>query len=377
MKTEVVVNMSREDKHLLHRIAELKEIVRRKYKRFKTGIVETEKSLEKQYKPIINEIKNVDFKTKTLNIKKENNIPNFKSETLPIKTYKQPFDYDTYETPNITKNENIKTRELIDTYSLTDEVNLPHTSSQFNVNVESLDPDDVYETSDNEEQEQVSAVSKALGTPEGISEASQFITTNFNHPITQKYMLKLMKDVGGSKASIDHLYGPRFEKDVLMVGNKPIEFDSDGSIIVGGTSYRPTKGLYELLFKRLPDEEEYNESDLKAYRDLLLNTSAHKKNYKFNERINRNNSLKYKQIIEDLFPKQYYGKGMLTKTLGKTELIYWNDPNELVNRLRLLVASTLSGNTSHRNEILSIIEELREGNYIKGSGNALFRSLLK
>lgn len=44
--------------------------------------------------------------------------------------------------------------------------------------------------------------------------------------------------------------------------------------------------------------------------------------------------------------------------------VYWNEPNELVQRLRLLIASTQAGSNSHSNEIASIVEELRESNII-------------
>lgn len=43
---------------------------------------------------------------------------------------------------------------------------------------------------------------------------------------------------------------------------------------------------------------------------------------------------------------------------------YFDDPNELCERLRLLVSSRSAGNTNHMQEINSIIEELRELNYI-------------
>jgi len=43
--------------------------------------------------------------------------------------------------------------------------------------------------------------------------------------------------------------------------------------------------------------------------------------------------------------------------------VYWGDPNKLVNRLRLLDASH-RGNNAHDNEMLSIIEELREAGLI-------------
>ena len=43
---------------------------------------------------------------------------------------------------------------------------------------------------------------------------------------------------------------------------------------------------------------------------------------------------------------------------------YWDDPNELCERLKLLLASKSAGNTNHDQEINSIIEELKERNII-------------
>ena len=43
---------------------------------------------------------------------------------------------------------------------------------------------------------------------------------------------------------------------------------------------------------------------------------------------------------------------------------YWDDSNELVDRLRLLVAERSAGNNNHDNEIMAIIEELREAKVI-------------
>jgi hypothetical protein len=47
------------------------------------------------------------------------------------------------------------------------------------------------------------------------------------------------------------------------------------------------------------------------------------------------------------------------------DYIYWNDPNELVERLQLLRASKRAGNTGLVNEIANIEEELREEGYIR------------
>ena len=58
-----------------------------------------------------------------------------------------------------------------------------------------------------------------------------------------------------------------------------------------------------------------------------------------------------------------YGQGLtdyMTHNNKKIEYVYYNDPNEIVSRLKLLVASQAAGNTSHSNEIVLIIEELKE-----------------
>lgn len=44
---------------------------------------------------------------------------------------------------------------------------------------------------------------------------------------------------------------------------------------------------------------------------------------------------------------------------------YYDDPNELCDRLRLLIASKQAGNSNHDQEINSIVEELRENNIIE------------
>jgi len=54
------------------------------------------------------------------------------------------------------------------------------------------------------------------------------------------------------------------------------------------------------------------------------------------------------------------GFGYMTLQKSNPNYVYRNDVNELVERLEILVASKGAGNTSHNNEIFSILEELRE-----------------
>lgn len=61
------------------------------------------------------------------------------------------------------------------------------------------------------------------------------------------------------------------------------------------------------------------------------------------------------------------GEGLEKEFIPYTENIayeYYDDPNEICERLRLLVMSKASGNSNHNQEINSIIEELREADII-------------
>jgi len=66
--------------------------------------------------------------------------------------------------------------------------------------------------------------------------------------------------------------------------------------------------------------------------------------------IDLNNTTSFKQ----------QGASLYKEVMPNTQLIYYDDPNELVTRLNLLVSSQNAGNTGVNNEIISILEELRE-----------------
>ncbi|XP_050065082.1 uncharacterized protein LOC126554007 [Aphis gossypii] len=63
-------------------------------------------------------------------------------------------------------------------------------------------------------------------------------------------------------------------------------------------------------------------------------------------------------------PKVKRGSGLYKDVIPQTQLVYYDDPNELVTRLNLLTSSQNVGNTGVNNEIISILEELRERNII-------------
>jgi hypothetical protein len=65
-----------------------------------------------------------------------------------------------------------------------------------------------------------------------------------------------------------------------------------------------------------------------------------------------------------LSPTTKKGSGLYKDVIPQTQLVYYDDPNELVTRLNLITSSQIVGNTGVNNEIISILEELRERNII-------------
>jgi hypothetical protein len=190
--------------------------------------------------------------------------------------------------------------------------------------------------------------------------------------LPRKYINDMIKDV---QDIFDHKYGVRYDpsSESFKVGNSKLSIVNQ-DLIIQKKTYKGTKGLYELLFKKAPNNN-YTPDDLKQYKEIILKTNAHKRYYQANQQIDGSKLAKYKNIIAPLFlttreqeeeQQSTSGQG-LSKEVNKNaiDLIYWDDPNELVERLHLLIASQAAGNFNHRNEIISIIEELREANIIE------------
>lgn len=187
---------------------------------------------------------------------------------------------------------------------------------------------------------------------------------------------------------VSSVYGLRTHNGSLQMGNDKVTVQDDKKAghykyCVRTKKFTVTPGLTSLLIEENP--KYYTDTDLKAYKDMLSYTNAHKKNFTERGAIQRDSkSTKYNKIIKQIFPDRrnrtpVHGKGagMLLKKEKKPQMdykiamkntkinyTYWDDPNELVDRLRLLLASTSAGHTGHNNEIISIIEELREAKIV-------------
>ena len=180
-----------------------------------------------------------------------------------------------------------------------------------------------------------------------------------------------------NEKDLDKLFGVRKINNKYFLGKKEI-FIRDGKILVGENKYDKTDGLIELIFKRAPKIDLITIDDGTAYTDILLLTHVYKTKFEEDGEIFNYNSKKLREIIIPLITgqkKRFVKKTGAGNVLPRfkvarrypslTNYVYWDDPNELVDRLRLLIAEKSAGNNAHINEIHSIIEELKEGGYIK------------
>lgn len=167
-----------------------------------------------------------------------------------------------------------------------------------------------------------------------------------------------------SKAS-DTQYGVRRSGSSLKIGKYVVKFHKT-KLRIRSKDFPVTTGLLDLLFYKKPPSG-YTTADLQNYKDILFLTDAHKKFFEKDMLVRSSKrSYKYTNIISPLMKS---GSGIdtdfMTVNSNPIDYTYWDNPNELVDRLRLLVSSSSAGHTGHNNEIISIIEELREANIIE------------
>lgn len=186
----------------------------------------------------------------------------------------------------------------------------------------------------------------------------------------QVYIDGLLTDTTGD---YDTTTGVKYDSltNKFMLGKSLFEID-EKEILIDGIRYKGTAGLFELIFKSRPTG--YTKRDELSYKDILNRTSVHRRNHNPQGQVKGSRSYKYINIIQPLTfrhraasAREPLGHGLPNSLIvddKPLQYVYWDDINELVDRLRLLTASKQAGNTSHNNEIVSILEELREAGVI-------------
>ena len=171
----------------------------------------------------------------------------------------------------------------------------------------------------------------------------------------------------------DKTFGVRKEGDHHYTGNKHVIITEDDDIVIkeSGDRFLGTHGLWRLITLKNPEEDSYDKDDYKNYERLMMKTNAiHRGNNPNNPLPKSSKSGKWKTILGPIWHNREYHE-------GKGIIIMPSDPNALLERLDLLLASQKAGHTGVGNELVSICDELKRQGVLDTEAYKKLNSIIK
>ena len=161
----------------------------------------------------------------------------------------------------------------------------------------------------------------------------------------------------------DKTFGIRKEEGHHYIGNKHVIIDNNDIVIKeNGERFEGTPGLLDLITSINP--KKYTDQDYDNYHDLMIMTNAlHRYNDEDNPNPKSSRSYKWVDILSPIWFRKKRGLYKPPKKKegyeGEGVVVIPSDPNALLERLDLLLASQEAGHTGVRNELVSICDELK------------------
>ena len=194
-----------------------------------------------------------------------------------------------------------------------------------------------------------------------------------------------------TKKDIDKFYGINAEDGKFKIGNKFITIEKD-NIIIDDKTFEGTPGLWRLITLKNP--ENYTEEDLSKYQQLvLLTNTAYRNNDPSQNYPKQSRGYKWKNIIKPIWKaikKQEKAEDEYKEfeepdepqpgtsgVIPGSGLFLSSDPNALIDRFDLLFSSKKAGHTGVRNEIISILDELKRQKVINVNEYKKLNSIIK
>ena len=153
----------------------------------------------------------------------------------------------------------------------------------------------------------------------------------------------------------DKILGIRNVEGIYYIGNKQATI-VDNNILIGDEKFKGTPGLWELLMSKNPDN--FTENDYVEYEKLMIKTNALHKNYNPNNPYPRSSRSDKWYLVSQIWANREYTKKKEGYE-GEGVVVIPSNPNALLERLDLLLASQEAGHTGVRNELVSICDELK------------------
>ena len=183
-----------------------------------------------------------------------------------------------------------------------------------------------------------------------------------------------------TKKNIDLTFGLYAKDGKFKIGSEFVNIE-DNDIKVNNIIFEGTPGFWELVTSKDPKPENYTEEDLDKYKRLvILTNTAFRDNDSNDNNPKSSRSPKWKNIISVIWEqikKQKEEDDPQPSTSGTGLKILPSDPNALIDRFDLLFSSKKAGHTGVRNEIVSILDELKRQGVLKTNEYKKLNSLIK
>lgn len=334
--------MSNKTKQLKLSLVQARKTIAKKFRKLHNERVDRERDLEEKFAPITNSINKLIDTKKLLSSEgnrknNDNAIENDHILDVPIgeRVLDNPYvendefiDVDNNQNDDITRPENISLPDSSDD-EMVDIIpnNANEQTRAAKRRVTDIDPDQNQNKRSHDDLEAIDAARRRAEMRR--SKKKQQLDS-----------LRELRNVGMKKLKQKKNNEPvpraTKQKQVIM---SPEDYDADGNF----TGYASKRRKVSI------DPEKLRKMRKKSRKKLLLQL----------ERLQRTRLARNRSTT--------YGLGLEKEFIPYTQNIvyeYFDDPNELCDRLKLLVASKKAGNSNHDQEINSIIQELRELNII-------------
>ena len=155
----------------------------------------------------------------------------------------------------------------------------------------------------------------------------------------------------------DTNFGINEEEGHHYIGERHVIVKDNDIIFPNDERIKGTRGLWDLITSKNP--KNYTDEEYDKYKYLMIKTNAiHKENDPYNVRAKGNyRGSKWKNIVSPIWKEIM--KNMGEEYEGEGVVVIPSDPNSLLERLDLLLASQEAGHTGVRNELVSICDELK------------------
>ena len=187
-----------------------------------------------------------------------------------------------------------------------------------------------------------------------------------------------------TKKNIDLAFGLYAQEGKFKIGNKEVNKEDNDINVDDDIIFEGTPGFWELITSKNP--ENYTSEDLEKYQQLvILTNTAYQGNNPKNNKAKSSKSPKWKNIIKPIWEEikkqkeeeEYEEEYEEPATKGTGLKILPSDPNALIDRFDLLFSSQKAGHTGVRNEIVSILDELKRQGVLKTNEYKKLNSLIK